>query len=444
MAYAIEKIWAGYLSAYNKDVYRAKFDIYPLRDFDYWMRDLGASRQDNGNFLGNMEEIIDWVDMAEKEMEDRYKKYIKNKTEAEETKEKNIEDLNEKTQKLLDQKKEKEKELDDLKKEKKIRDNAEKNARNQDQTKVYVPGLEYRSETEIQSEIDRIEKERLNIEKEIESAQKSLKELKSSVKMGFEDWKKNQEILTFNEDYRKYDLGNRSFRTAGPFCIEKQEYFRDVYSKGLKEFHFDTEFRNFETNPQKKPKDIGNQILNIVHRKGSGYPTSNDSNTTFIRNKNLKNSKDIEKYHKDAVDPIKENVDKVLYGGYIDVKKYVAALWALTWAYGNSYNLIGKDNDTVEINGEEYNIHQDYLVTDYIELMQQIEVDYGWVEPVKNMMRVRVAWRPKPQDWNEMENKFRKYSMVSSQYKIMSKMWIVYENLVKAKIINPAKPEDLK
>jgi hypothetical protein len=128
--------------------------------------------------------------------------------------------------------------------------------------------------------------------------------------------------LNYNAHYKEYDLGNKNFTTSGPFCLEKQKYFKDVYSPSVKQSHFDTEFRGFETNPQ-KPKDVGNSILKIVHKKGESgnvapVETTPDSTNTGSTLNDIK-TKEYASPQEQASDFKKKS------------KEYVDMIWDFTW-----------------------------------------------------------------------------------------------------------------
>lgn len=460
MAYAIEKIWAGYLTAYNKDVYRAKFDIYPLRDFDYWMKNLGAYRQSTGNFAGGGIDR-DWVAVAEKEMNTRSAAYIKKQTEKEEKKEEERKKIIERKKKLESDIKKKDNEIKEKEKELKeaeIRKREAENKRNppfpRDNTNVQDPNNikdEVPDPNTIQNDIDKKTEERLNLQKDLKDAQNALKELKIPVKFKTtEKWKTSQEKLFYNEDYRKYDLNSRKFTTNGPFCKEKQEYFRDVYAKQLKEFHFDTEFRNFEVNPQ-KPKDIGNEISKIVHQKGPGY-TGPDSKEEKKKKEDEEKKK---KEEQDIEEKRRKQVQDETTKKYSDVKKYVAALWALTNGYGNDYAYYPKE-EYIMINTVKYNLGSEYFndtqlqaIRHYLKLMIE-KVSGLWAEldpdkrgdswkPVKG--RPSETWK---ETWEYYQDTFANYSKKDYQYAIMEEMWVVYEKLVTRGIIKGAPYHNLK
>src|SRR5690606_28403959 len=51
MMTAVDKIWKGYQQAFDKQQYKDQFNIYPLRDFDVYMAELGAVRTFDGDFI---------------------------------------------------------------------------------------------------------------------------------------------------------------------------------------------------------------------------------------------------------------------------------------------------------------------------------------------------------------------------------------------------------
>jgi hypothetical protein len=58
---AVDKIWKGYLSAYDKTTYKRQFDLYPLRDFDEYMASLGAKRSSDKKDFESVGSITDWL-----------------------------------------------------------------------------------------------------------------------------------------------------------------------------------------------------------------------------------------------------------------------------------------------------------------------------------------------------------------------------------------------
>ena len=78
MRSAVDKIYKGYLAAYDKESYKKKFDIYPLRDFETYMADLGAKRANNGKDFEPVGEKIDWIKLVRKEIKTRLADYNKN------------------------------------------------------------------------------------------------------------------------------------------------------------------------------------------------------------------------------------------------------------------------------------------------------------------------------------------------------------------------------
>lgn len=457
MAAAIEKIWAGYLSAPNKDVYRAKFDIYPLRDFDYWMRDLGATRQNNGDFKGN-ETSIDWVALAQKEKDSRFGKYSqKQEKNEEENKNKQINSFNNKITDLESQKAElerKEKLLKEQENQNKLFIPKDIVLRDKTYVKPKIEELPKQTPDDIQKEIDDTKKSRLDTEKELDAAKNALDKLLSSQSSTESNWKHNQDLLTYNNYYKEYDLHKRSFTTNGPFCIEKQDYFKNVYAKNLKEVHFDTEFRDFEKQ-HLKGKDRGNSIQIIHQKKGTGYiaHSSSDSNTTLEEKK-----KDL-KYTEDHKDDELNNQQKI-------AEQYVAILWVLTWDK-NTYEWYKSDTpNLIVINGKVYDRYDTdpekkevaTAVKDYIYLMDQeldqswnlvcgdssLKKHYRWVPASYNYDNKK--WKEKNVEekyqnrnsWDEMIARLSNSMIVGNPLKTaMEHMSAIYQDMVRLKIINP-------
>lgn len=272
MMQAVELIYAGYLSADDKDDYKNKFDIYPLRNFDHWMAELGAYRNADGNFRGVKGDTVNWVSLAKTEMEKRYKSYLDNikdevgdieKRKAEiETEKKKIDEIKKRKKALEDQKRKLEAEKDKIKKEEDSR--SKTSPYNTDPGPSIVDPKQ-----RVNEDLQNNKKERIDVEKELKAAKKGLNELQRPIEKMTEEQKFNDySKLNNNPEIKKYDIDNHNFTTNGPFCLEKQNYFRNVYAKSLQENHFETEFRSFETTAV-KPKDIGNDITKIVHNKGS-------------------------------------------------------------------------------------------------------------------------------------------------------------------------------
>lgn len=249
MTAAVDKIWRGYNDSYDKNEFRDKFDIYPMRDFDSWMASLGAKRNAKGNYEG-VGPKTEWVQKVRDEVKERYAAYqeLENKRKA------NI--MADTANKITD-------EFRKYQEAEKKREEFNSKTKNTNPTP-----LPDGKTPDVHPNRDDVNPDVL-----IKKAEENIKNLVKSVSADSEEQViKDLGVLTSNNYFKKYDLGldegklNRTFTTQGPFCLEKQKYFLEVY-KNIPN-HFNTEFRTAEHNENIKPKDKGNDLINIVHGIG--------------------------------------------------------------------------------------------------------------------------------------------------------------------------------
>lgn len=339
MRSAVEKIYNGYQSAYDKSSYIEQFDIYPMKNFDQHMADLGARRSPNGIDFEPINKPVDWVAKVRDEIKSRLaerekqeleeaveEELAKQNKEADDVKNPEVKKAYIAAKKFLenvsDPKLSKLKDFKDPKDEERILLEILN-----DINDPYLIGrgftpsdLKYMksklrplvnlSDAQLKEELNKVLQENIDVRENqkgskvnIEKQKKELEELKSKLKenpegkVGAETQShivelekkikeseekrssliKGQKIkqeefdamqknigTTFEHKYNKlYD----GFTTAGPFCIEKRNYFRNVYRPSID--HFDTEFR--EGVPTKVTvKDEGNDIEVIKHKRGTG------------------------------------------------------------------------------------------------------------------------------------------------------------------------------
>lgn len=277
---AVDKIWKGYLSAYDKTTYKRQFDLYPLRDFDEYMASLGAKRSSDKKDFESVGPITDWLALVKKEKDIRTSDFKK----ADEERQKQ-----EKEQQILD----KEKQIEEAKKK-----NEQSSKKEQINTSPQKDATNVSTNTQINTNPDLtrfgVEEEKLNkenyskIKEKLNEQNKALEENQSSdagltverIKQRDETAKLLQESTKFFEGkiieekkqktitsaMNPYELkiskGFDGFHTQGPFCLEKRKYFIEIFRPSIS--HWETEFREAEHDPQ-NVKDAGNDILKNTH-----------------------------------------------------------------------------------------------------------------------------------------------------------------------------------
>lgn len=388
MRTAVDKIYKGYLAAYDKASYKEQFDLYPMRDFDEHMAGLGARRSINGLDFEPVGTKVDWVQKIKDEISARLsareKQDLENKkdekTETTQTTTKPKTDYNtaintmlesvpsngilgglDVTQttmlKRLDPASRKtiidglmsstdnsennkfiktrlvltDEQLSNLRKQ--IKDivttadltneketKAEVKAKNDTQASETTPGDSTQSTRDIEANKAKYESIRKKI-KDLESDLSKLPDIMvgektninsqlNSLKSELSDVEKQNKILSdklktatklrsknikgakvnaedldklnksIQTDYERKISEYDGFTTAGPFCLEKRKYFRDIYRPSID--HFDTEFRESIPTPIAKISDIGNDIISIMHKKGT-MPTTINTAEDFAK-----------------------------------------------------------------------------------------------------------------------------------------------------------------
>src|SRR5690606_1937346 len=94
----------------------------------------------------------------------------------------------------------------------------------------------------------------------------AFKKLYIGTKISKEDWSEMMNSLEFNEYDREVRKKYDGYTTQGPFCLEKQNYFKNIFRPSIKG-HWDTEFR--EPVPTKTNKqELSNDIQDVKFKKG--------------------------------------------------------------------------------------------------------------------------------------------------------------------------------
>lgn len=355
---AISKIYQGYEAAYDKEAYKKKFDIYPLKDFEQHMSELGAKRSQNGLDFEGTGDVVDWIKKVKDEIKTRLVEYKKREAERKKKEEQDAVDkeaskVNENLNKVDNQ---------NIKNDALLIRNTAKNiigfsfppdVTDEEVVKMYINLSlnEYKydaskfkgkltkdqihklvqfvkqnplpiktSETDITSEesfkntnrelknklegstssiinkykkdleenkkkienlknddsntavteTEKLNKQNIELEKKIKAAEENRTALYKGIIQTEKDHDDFQDTLktTYERSISKYD----GFTTQGPFCLEKRNYFKEIYRPSIS--HIDTEFRE----PIKTiltGKDEGNDIKKIQHQKG-GAPVADE------------------------------------------------------------------------------------------------------------------------------------------------------------------------
>jgi hypothetical protein len=343
MRSAVNKIFKAYNTAYSKESFKDKFDIYPMRDFDLHMADLGAKR--SGKHFVPFAGKVDWVAKVKTYLDARNAKREEYQKKIDEEKAKELADnpkvidpkvtndadkikgvilqyvkdnnikvapgledfLNKETTKLLLAKGDpnlqqfkglgqyswlattgKENPNSNSDELHKLLNKITRESKPDDvnkQAQIFQLSNETKSIKTLQTEIETL---RAEIKKQNSSsipkdeqtdAKKQLEELEKKLKIAENKTKSLTKgvVVTVQqqrdmanaigtEEERMFSAKYDGFTTAGPFCLQKRDYFLNVYLPSVD--HTDTEFR--EPQPTvAKVKDIGNQVKEIIHKVGS-------------------------------------------------------------------------------------------------------------------------------------------------------------------------------
>ena len=300
---AVDKIYKGYLAAFNKDAYKKQFDLYPLRDFEEHMASLGAQRSGNGKDFepaDNAEEI-DWIARTKKELDARVSEYKKKEQERKE------QEIIDKEDKKIKEHNENVKKFDGMRKIPRYTGTKEsKKGTPWIDPSVNLPPVEqsqrvdeneFNVETSMQDEINRQkglqqrgegpegapeygQTGETPHERSSKDAEEKVKVIKKKVKgqvIEEERQKKLMSALTFNKQ-DKMALELSGFKTKGPFCLQKRKYFKDIFRPSIS--HYDTEFREAEiTRKPAKDESETKDIEKVEYKPGTAPFSVDDLGT---------------------------------------------------------------------------------------------------------------------------------------------------------------------